>query len=355
MEGLGLDPSFWHGRRVLLTGHTGFKGAWLALWLERLGAEVSSFALPPEPEALWPRLTPAPGVHSAVTDIRNAEAVADEVRQAAPEIVFHLAAQAIVRRGYEAPGDTFATNVGGTVNLIEGLRTSDSLRALLVVTSDKVYAGVPNDGGYLEEVALGGTDPYSASKAACEMVVAAYRESIFRPKGVAVATARAGNVIGGGDMGEHRLVPDIVRAVRRKGTLRVRVLEAIRPWLFVLDAVSGYLTYAEHMIRSPEAGPTALNFGPSENSRRRVRELIDTMSKAWGVRLRIDSGDPMPVEPKPLWLNSTAARQSLSWAPRLEFEQSVQWTADWWRRLEAGDQARAICIDQIDEYIRLRQ
>lgn len=353
MENLGVSPEFWRGRRVLLTGQTGFKGAWLALWLDMLGAKVTAFALPAEPESLWPRFSPPLAMPSRAIDVRDSAAVADAVREAAPEIVLHLAAQAIVRRGYNTPADTFATNVTGTINLIEALRSSDKLRALLVITSDKVYAGAPGERGYLESDALGGIDPYSASKAACEIVVGTYREAYFQPKSVTVATARAGNVIGGGDMGEDRLLPDIVRAMRTDGRLRLRASGALRPWLHVLDATSGYLTFTEHMFHHPERSPSALNFGPNESSRRSVRELVDATCAAWGKSLSIESNTATPVEPKPLWLDSTAARQTLGWKPRLEFEQTVQWTADWWRRLEQGHTARTICADQIDAYTRL--
>jgi CDP-glucose 4,6-dehydratase len=355
MESLGLNPSFWRGRRVLLTGQTGFKGAWLALWLERLGAEVHSFALAAEADALWPRLAPAPGKRNALTDLRDADDVAAQVRDAAPDIVLHLAAQAIVRRGYGDPAGTFATNVQGTINLIEALRSVASLRALLVITSDKVYRDPPAEDGFLEGDALGGADPYSASKAACEIVVAAYGQSILRPEGIAVATARAGNIVGGGDMGQDRLVPDIVRAVADNETLRLRAPEALRPWLHALDALSGYLAFAEQLVTRPAAAAPALNFGPDAGSRRTVHELVEVAFAAWGVQPHIEAGKTLPVEPKPLWLDSTLARRSLGWRPRLTFEQTIGWTADWWQRLAKGERARDICARQIEAYTDLER
>lgn len=353
MESLGVTPSFWRGRRVLLTGQTGFKGAWLSLWLESLGAHVSAFALEPEPDSLWARFDPAPGARNAVADLRDAAMVAAQVRAAAPEIVFHLAAQAIVRRGYDDPAATFAANVSGTVNLLEALRPLKTLQTLLVITSDKVYGSPPGPEGFLETDALGGSDPYSASKAACEMVVAAYGEALLRPAGIAVATARAGNVVGGGDMGQDRIVPDIVRAITSGNQLRLRAPEALRPWLNVLDALGGYLTFAEYMTGHRADAPRALNFGPDAGSRRCVRELVDTFSAAWGAIPKIEIDKPLPIEPKPLWLNSTLARQTLGWSPRLDFEDSVRWTVDWWRRLANGDRARDICTAQIAAYTGL--
>lgn len=350
MEGVGMTPSFWRGRRVLLTGHTGFKGAWLALWLEALGADVSALALAPEADALWPRFDPPPVKDDAIVDIRNADAVAARVRASAPEIVLHLAAQTIVRRGYRDPAATFATNIQGTINLLEALRAAEGLRAIVVVTSDKVYAGPPGPDGFGEDDRLGGIDPYSASKAACELVVAALREAVFRPRGVAVATVRAGNIIGGGDMAEDRIVPDLVRAVNTAGALRLRAPEALRPWQHVLDALSGYLLLAELMVKRPADAPAALNFGPDADSRRCVRELVDAACAAWDVELKIETGAAMPVEPKPLWLNSTRARHALGWRPRLPFDQAIGWTVDWWRALSSGQPARAICARQIAAY-----
>jgi CDP-glucose 4,6-dehydratase len=355
MEGMGVTPSFWRGRRVLLTGHTGFKGAWLAMWLDAMGADVSAFALAPESEALWSRFSPSPLKNVALIDICDREAVLAHVREARPEIVLHLAAQAIVRRSYQHPAATYATNIQGTTNLIESLLRTDALRALLVVTSDKVYAGAPADSGFSEQDPLGGVDPYSASKAACELVVASFAEAVLRPRGIAVATTRAGNIVGGGDMGDDRIVPDIVRAVHSTRALRLRAPGALRPWQHVLDALSGYLMLAELMINRPQHAPTALNFGPGPDSRRCVREVVEATCAAWDVELKIEMDTAMPVEPKPLWLNSTLAREKLGWRPRLNFDATIRWTVDWWRDLAAGHSARSACSRQIDAYAEMAQ
>lgn len=353
MESVGLNRGFWRGKRVLLTGQSGFKGAWLALWLDLLGAEVTSFSLPPEPASLWARFAPAPGKKNRYIDIRDVDAVAACARVAKPEIVIHLAAQAIVRRGYEDPSGTFATNVQGTVNLLDALSGLRSVVAVLVITSDKVYRDEPGPAGYLESDVLGGTDPYSASKAACEIVVAAYRDAILRPKGIAIATARAGNIVGGGDMGLDRLVPDIVRAITDKTRLQLRAPDALRPWLHVLDALNGYLAMAESLVTRPDGTPTAVNFGPDARSRRCVRELADAAFAAFGAEPQITLGKPLPVEPKPLWLDSGLARNFLGWRPRLSFESSVRWTAEWWIALSNGVPARDICARQIEAYCGL--
>jgi CDP-glucose 4,6-dehydratase len=350
-----MTSSFWRGKRVLITGHTGFKGAWLAQWVKALGGEVSAFALPPEANALWPRLDPRAVDRGAFIDLRDAEAVRTYVRETSPEIVLHLAAQAIVRRSYEDPADTFASNVSGTVNLLDALGDLDSLRALLVITSDKVYRGLPTRDGFAESDPLGGLDPYSASKAACELVAAAYRDAVFEPRNVAVATARAGNIIGGGDMGRDRILPDIIRARDTTGTLHLRAPEALRPWQHVLDALYGYLLYAELLATEPRRAPPALNFGPGEESRRCVREVVETACTAGDVNLKIEAASAMAAEPKPLWLKSTLAHETLGWTPQLEFERAIGWTVDWWRDLRNGERADSICARQIEAYCEMAQ
>lgn len=350
-----MTPSFWRGKRVLLTGHTGFKGAWLTQWLKAMGADVATFAMPPEPDALWTRLDPVAVDKDEFIDLRDADAVRDYVAAVSPEVVLHLAAQAIVRRSYKDPAETFASNVGGTVNLMEALRAASSLQALLVVTSDKVYRGLPTRDGFVESDPLGGLDPYSASKAACELVVASYREAVFRPRNVAVATARAGNIIGGGDMGQDRILPDIIRALSTTGTLHLRAPEALRPWQHVLDALYGYLLYAELLATDPQRAPPALNFGPGDESRRCVREVVETACAAGNINLKIETAAPMAAEPHPLWLQSKLAHEALGWTPQLGFERAIGWTVDWWRDLRGGEPASSICARQIDAYIEMAQ
>lgn len=350
MENLGLDPLFWRGRRVLLTGNTGFKGAWLALWLEALGAELTALALPAERDTLWSRIIPHPVARAAMIDIRDKDALSAYVRTAEPEVVLHLAAQALVRRGHRDPATTFATNVQGTVNLLEVLREAKQPRAILVVTSDKVYLHKSAAHALREDDSLGGNDPYSASKAACEMVVAAYREAIFATNGVAIATARSGNVVGGGDVAEDRLLPDLVRAIHGEHALHLRAPEALRPWLHVLDSLGGYLVYAQQLATRPQDAPVTLNFGPGADSRRSVREVIETACTHWGKTVTIETAPSLPVEPKPLWLSTERAEQMLQWRARLDFDTAIGWTVDWWQGLAQGQSARLLCAQQIAAY-----
>ena len=273
-----IERAFWRDRRVLLTGHTGFKGAWLALWLERLGAQVFGLALPPtipSPRG-FPNWRPRRS-RSRIGDIRDAGVVARAVQEARPQIVIHMAAQALVRRSYRAPVETFATNVMGTAHLLDSLRGAEGLQAVLVVTTDKVYRNDGNGHPFAEDDPLGGADPYSASKAAAEIVVASMATSFFGGKGV--ATARAGNVIGGGDWSEDRLIPDIWRAVKAGKPLRLRNPEATRPWQHVLDPLAGYLRYAERLASGADV-PKALNFGPLPGDALTVAEIADAMLAA---------------------------------------------------------------------------
>ena len=345
---------FWPGRRVLLTGHTGFKGAWLALWLESLGAEVGALALAPDTEpSLFEVLAPWPALKSTIGDLRDPAVARAAVAGAAPEVVFHLAAQAIVRRGYAEPAATFETNVMGTVNLLEAARAAPSVRAVVVVTSDQVYR---NDGAgraFTEDDPLGGADPYSASKAAQEAVAAAYRESIFRPAGVGLGCARAGNVIGGGDWGPDRLVPDFMRAVAAGGTLCVRNPEAVRPWQHVLEPLAGYLLYAERLVAGGEA-PDALNFGPPADDAWPVGQLADGLAERWGegAAWRADEGTH-PSEAAQLTLDSSRAGETLGWRPRLALDAALDWTVAWHRAHAAGADMRAHGLADIARYREL--
>lgn len=275
------DSSFWRGKRVLLTGHTGFKGAWLALWLQRLGAQVTGLALAPATTpALFTLAGVAQGMDSHVCDVRDAAAVAARVRAAQPDVLLHLAAQALVRPGYAAPLDTFATNVMGTAHVLDALRGLDSVRVAVVVTTDKVYRNREWAYPYREDDALGGHDPYSASKAASELVAASYRDSFLAVQGVAVATARAGNVIGGGDWAEDRLIPDAVRAWEQGATLHIRHPQATRPWQHVLEPLAAYLRLAEVLWQRPQRAG-AYNFGPLPHEAATVQHVIELASGAY--------------------------------------------------------------------------
>ncbi len=351
-----MTPEFWRGRRVLLTGHTGFKGAWIALWLDRLGARVTGLSLPPEGQPnLFELIAPDLSSDSVLLDLRDEAAVHDAVAQADPEVVFHLAAQAIVRRSYRQPVETLSTNVMGTAHLLDALRLCKNLRAALVVTSDKAYANRDTDTAFVETDALGGDDPYSASKAAAEIVTEAYVHSFFAPTGVAVATARAGNVIGGGDWAEDRLVPDIWRAVESGTPLKLRYPDATRPWQHVLEPVSGYLLYVERLAQAtPGDLPSALNFGPPPTDRLTVAQVAEQILSALGsAQPWQQATGSQPAEKQVLALDAGLADQVLDWRPRLSPTDGLAWTADWYRAFSAGGDARRLTQDQIERYAAL--
>ncbi len=346
---------FWRNRRVLVTGHTGFKGAWLCLWLGRLGARVSAFALPPHTEpSLYALAGPWEGQDHGVADLRDAAAVLRAVRAAAPEVVFHLAAQSLVRVSYRDPVGTYAANVMGTVHLLQAVRETPEVKAVVAVTTDKVY---DNDGAsrpFREDDHLGGGDPYSNSKACSELAVGAFRDAFFPGDAAAIATARAGNVIGGGDWAEERLVPDVVRAVTRSEVLLLRYPRAVRPWQHVLEPLRGYLMLAEKLLTSPEGAPKALNFGPDAGSFMTVAEVAEAMGAAFGAAVSWRQAPGMhSKEAAALTLDSSLARRSLGWNSRLSMADTVAWTAAWYRGWREGGDARRLCLDQIARYEEL--
>ena len=353
--------NFWRGRRVLVTGHTGFKGAWLALWLEQLGAEVCGYALAPEPGPnLFESLTGWHGLSSVIGDVRDREALAIGCKFADPDVVFHLAAQSLVRRGHADPATTFATNVRGTANLLESLDNCPGLRAVVVVTSDKCYR---NDGAgrpFVETDPLGGDDPYSASKAAQEIICHGWARGLYeaRDRAPRLGTARAGNVIGGGDWAKDRVLPDFFRALAKDEPVKLRNPKATRPWQHVLEPLQGYLTYAERLVRDAEGdAPAALNFGPDTDAARTVSWLIERASeelRAGGRTVpdwQIDNTAHRP-EASNLALDSSLARETLSWRPVLSQEEGVAWTVEWHARTDAGESARDVALEQIASYER---
>jgi len=333
---------------VLVTGHTGFKGSWLVLWLQRLGAEVTGFAAPPPTSpALFELARVGELVDDVRGDVRDLDAVMGVVARAAPEIVLHLAAQPVVRRAWRHPAETFAINTLGTAHLLDAVREHTPAAAVVVVTSDKCYADPDSGRRFREEDRLGGTDPYSASKAAAELVAASYRESL----GVRAATARAGNVIGGGDWAEDRIVPDVVRAARGNRPLVVRDPAAIRPWQHVLNPLNGYLVLAERLAGS-EAFATSWNFAPPLAAPERpVGWIVERLAAAWGVDAQAEGGDPDgPEEASRLGLDPTRAAERLGWRERWPLERGVAATAEWYLRVRDGDDARAVTLGQIEDF-----
>jgi len=344
-----MTPEFWRGRKVLLTGHTGFKGTWLGLWLERLGATVTGLALAPpsEPNAFD---LARPALDDRRADLRDQRAVADTVAAAAPEVVVHLAAQALVPYGYIEPLATFASNVMGTANLLEALRRARELKAIIVVTSDKVYTNNDSGQAFRESDPLGGTDPYAASKAATEHVASAYRNSFFARREIGLVTARAGNVIGGGDFGRDRLLPDLFRALASDQTLRLRRPQAIRPWQFVLEPLAGYLDMAERLIAKPDSLPAALNFGPSPRAAMKVVDMVERVHRLWGGGSWLAAPGAHPAEAMALTVDAQRASETLGWRPRLTLDQALAWTVEWHRTHAAHGDVRALMLRQIGDY-----
>jgi CDP-glucose 4,6-dehydratase len=344
-----VEPAFWEGRRVLLTGHTGFKGAWLALWLQSLGAVVTGFSdgVPTEP-SLYELAEVAAAMQSMVGDIRDPDAVEAAVSACRPEVVIHMAAQSLVRRSFSEPRETYETNVMGTVNLLDAVRRNGAVRVLVNVTSDKCYDNREWEWGYREHEPMGGHDPYSNSKGCAELVTDAYRRSFFSdPGGTRVASARAGNVIGGGDWAEDRLVPDLMRAALTGEPLRVRHPEAIRPWQHVLNPLSGYLGLAQALWGSPDYA-SAWNFGPAEEDARPVAWIVARLSELWAGDLRVsqDKG-PHPHEARYLKLDSSRARSHLGWRPTWGLADGLEAVVDWYLGLREGGDMRTVTCEQI--------
>jgi CDP-glucose 4,6-dehydratase len=341
------------GRRVLVTGHTGFKGSWLALWLHELGAEVTGISLDPETVPNHWDLLGLP-VRDLRCDIRDAGRLATAVAEAKPEIVFHLAAQALVRRSYRAPLDTWTTNVIGTANLLDACRGVSDLKAVVVVTTDKVYQNNEWPWGYRENDALGGHDPYSASKAAAELVVASYRKSFFSAENSPlIASARAGNVIGGGDWSEDRLIPDIVRATARGESVEIRAPRAIRPWQHVLECLAGYLVLGRRLLARDAAFAEAWNFGPEAADSRSVEEVLHAMRSHWPQFSWHMSNATHPHEAGLLQLDTAKARSRLHWCPVWTLEETLEKTATWYQAHFSGDKPPS--CDQLFDYVAAAQ
>jgi CDP-glucose 4,6-dehydratase len=348
LEALGVTPAFWRGRSVLLTGHTGFKGSWLSLLLDRLGARVTGYSLAPEAGSLFEAARVAGHVRSVIADVRDLAALKQAVTDAQPEIILHLAAQSLVLASYEAPLETFSTNVLGTANVLEAARAVSTVRAVVVVTTDKVYKNREWIWPYRENDELGGHDPYSTSKACAELVSSAYRDSFLAARGTACATARAGNVIGGGDWAANRIVPDFVRAVLARQPLVVRNPNSTRPWQHLFEPLEGYLMLAERLVSDPTAA-AAWNFGPPADAVRPVGQLVADLVAGWGEGAAWrHEATPQPHEAKLLTLDSTKARHELGWTPRLGYARGLALTVDWYKAFARGDDAEATTLAQLD-------
>ena len=348
LEELVVTSAFWSGRRVLLTGHTGFKGAWLTLWLQRLGAHVTGIALPPaDHDGAFRALGPWTDLDSHFVDIRRRPEFRAVVEGSDPQVVFHLAAQPLVRAGFSNPVDTYEVNVMGTVNLLEALDRAASLEAVVVVTTDKVYADAGDGRPMAEHDRLGGLGAYSTSKACSELVAKGWVWSEQRP---GLATARAGNVIGGGDVAPDRLLPDARRALRSGLPLRLRYPKAIRPWQFVLEPLHGYLLLAERLAECPLATPAALNFGPQREAEIPVEDVVERAFRmAGGGRWELENG-AQPHESPVVRLDAGLAAATIGWQPRLDLDTALEWTLEWWRAEAEGASLSALAHAQIDRY-----
>jgi CDP-glucose 4,6-dehydratase len=348
--------TFWCGRRVLVTGHTGFKGGWLSIWLARYGARLTGIALPAETTPALFHLTDIASIaDSHYCDIRDPNTLHKLVSDAAPEVVFHLAAQPLVRASYLRPSETWATNVMGTANLLESIRHCPSIKAVVVITTDKCYENHEWVWGYRENDRLGGYDPYSASKAAVEILTSSYQRSFFSNGGPLIATARAGNVIGGGDWSEDRLIPDAARAVVAKQPILMRNPSATRPWQHVLEPLYGYLILAQQLLIGNDAAAGPFNFGPNRDGNRSVAEVLNALQTFW-PELSIESATRDKAEASPheanfLYLDSSKAGSALAWQPTWSFEKAIGMTADWYAAVRTDSSvARDLCHSQIEQF-----
>lgn len=352
-----MNKEFWQGKRVFLTGHTGFKGGWLSIWLQQLGAEVTGYALqPPTQPSLFEVASVARGMRSIIGDVRDADSVKRAMAEARPEIVIHLAAQPLVRYSYANPVETYATNVMGLVYLLEAVRATPGVRSVVNVTSDKCYENKEWQWGYRENEAMGGYDPYSNSKGCSELVTAGYRNSYFNPDkyaehGIAIATARAGNVIGGGDWALDRLIPDMLRAIGCGEAVLIRNPDAIRPWQHVLEPLSGYLMLAEKLYTQGPAYAEGWNFGPHDTDAKPVGWIIERITQAWGqgAAWKLD-GVPHPHEATYLKLDCSKARAQLGWHPRWNIGQTIEKIVEWHKACDQCADMHQMTLAQINDY-----
>jgi len=357
-----MTPEFWRGKHVFLTGHTGFKGSWMSLWLQSLGAELTGFALqPPTQPSLFKEANIADGMQTVIGDIRDLALLQQAMQAAQPEIVIHMAAQPLVRYSYQNPVETYSTNVMGTVHVLEAVRNTPGVKSVVNITTDKCYENREWIWGYRENEPMGGYDPYSNSKGCAELVSAAYRSSFFNPQshsqhGVALATVRAGNVIGGGDWAQDRLLPDILAAFEQGQIVSIRNPHAIRPWQHVLEPLRGYLTLAERLYEHGSNYAEGWNFGPNDEDAKPVGWIIKKMAEMWGdgVQWQIDSGEH-PHEAAYLKLDSSKARSRLDWYPALRLDDALKLIVDWAKQRQEGADIRQITLAQIKAYQTLTE
>ncbi|TSK06129.1 MAG: CDP-glucose 4,6-dehydratase [Geobacter sp.] len=353
-----LNKKFYSGKKIFVTGHTGFKGSWLCMWLHLAGAQVTGYALdPPTQPSLFELCRVKELMDSVSGDVRDGEKLASAMSAASPDVVIHMAAQPLVRDSYRIPVETYATNVMGTVNLLEAVRNCNSVKAVVNVTTDKCYENKEWAWGYRENEPMGGYDPYSSSKGCAELVTAAYRNSFFNPTrysehGVAIATARAGNVIGGGDWAADRLIPDCVGALLKGENIIIRNPNAIRPWQHVLEPLSGYLLLAQHLYEKGAAYGTGWNFGPGEDDARPVEWIVQKMCTAWGNGAGYELDDGVhPHEAHYLKLDCSKARGELGWQPKWKLQTSIERIVDWTVAYRDNQPVRDVCFAQILDYI----
>ena len=352
-----MNRAFWKEKRVLVTGHTGFKGSWLSLWLQKLGADVLGYALsPPTQPSLFEVAHVADGMTSITGDVRDLEHLQAVIAEYRPEIIIHMAAQPLVRYSYENPIETYSTNVMGTVNVLEAVRQSESVRVAVCITSDKCYENKEWLWGYRENETVGGRDPYSSSKGCAELVISAYRNSYFPPKEyqhhkVAVASTRAGNVIGGGDWAKDRLIPDIMNAIMENRPVIIRSPNAIRPWQHVLEPLNGYLCLAEQLWVDGPKFAQAWNFGPNSEDAKTVSWIVEYLTSFWGegARWELDSAQH-PHEDNYLKLDCSKARSLLGWAPKLRLSTALEWIAEWYRGYQQNKDMRSLTEEQITRF-----
>ncbi len=354
-------PDFWRAKRVLVTGHTGFKGGWLSLWLESMGAQVAGYSLAPPTD---PSFCVVAGVEKSVianrNDVRDLDMLRACLEQFSPEIVFHLAAQSLVRPSYQDPVETYSTNVMGTVNVLEAIRHCASVRSVVIVTSDKCYENREWLWGYRETEAMGGYDPYSNSKGCAELVTTAFVRSYFHPDDyqrhhVAIASGRAGNVIGGGDWASDRLLPDVVRAIVANQPVMIRNPGAVRPWQHVLEPLSGYLSLAEGLYEKGAQFAGGWNFGPWDHDAQPVKLIVEQAIRAWGEGARWEQADgEHPHEAHYLKLDCSKAHNLLGWQPKLDVKTALTWTVDWYKAWRAGQDMRAVSLQQISSYSEMQ-